>query len=53
MGAPDDFRSMFDLVTASKLEPVVDRVFPLDEAVKAFRRMEETKQFGKIVLPIA
>jgi zinc-binding alcohol dehydrogenase/oxidoreductase len=41
MGAPDDFRSMLALVTASKLESVVDRVFPLDEAVKAFQRMEE------------
>jgi zinc-binding alcohol dehydrogenase/oxidoreductase len=50
MGAPDDFRGMLDLVTASKLAPVVDRVFPLDEAVKAFQRMEEAKQFGKIVL---
>jgi NADPH:quinone reductase-like Zn-dependent oxidoreductase len=44
---------MRDLVTASKLEPVVDRPFPLDEAVKAFQRMEEAQQFGKIVLPIA
>ena len=50
MGAPDDFRGMLDLVTASKLAPVVGRVFPLDEAVKAFQRMEEAKQFGKIVL---
>jgi NADPH:quinone reductase-like Zn-dependent oxidoreductase len=38
---------------ASKLGPVVDRIFPLDEAVKAFQRMEEAKQFGKIVLEIA
>ncbi len=53
MGAPDDFRSMLALVTVSKLEPVVDRVFPLDEAVKAFQRMEEGTQFGKIVLEIA
>jgi hypothetical protein len=32
---------------------VVDRVFPLDEAADAHRRMEEAEQFGKIVVRIA
>jgi NADPH:quinone reductase-like Zn-dependent oxidoreductase len=29
---------------------VIDRVMPLSEGIDAYRRMEEGKQFGKIVL---
>jgi len=35
-----------------QLQPVVDSVFPLEKAVEAHRRMEERKNFGKIVLSI-
>ncbi len=34
------------------LLPVIDEVFPLAEAAQAHRRMEERKNFGKIVLSI-
>ena len=33
-----------------QLTPVIDRTFPLAEAADAHRRMEESGQFGKIVL---
>ena len=36
----------------TKLHPVIDSVFPLSEAKEAQRRMEERKNFGKIVLKI-
>jgi NADPH:quinone reductase-like Zn-dependent oxidoreductase len=32
--------------------PIIEKVFPLDEVVKAHRMMEEDKHFGKIVLKI-
>mgnify|MGYP002260862823 CR=1 FL=1 len=32
------------------VKPVVDAVFPLSEAGDALRRLEEKRQFGKIVL---
>lgn len=35
-----------------QLQPVVDSVFPLEKAAEAHRRMEERKNFGKIVLSI-
>jgi NADPH:quinone reductase-like Zn-dependent oxidoreductase len=35
-----------------RLIPVVDSVFPLHKAAEAHRRMEERKNFGKIVLKI-
>jgi NADPH:quinone reductase-like Zn-dependent oxidoreductase len=37
---------------AGQLKPVVDRTFPLHEAADAHRRMEESEQFGKIVLEV-
>lgn len=36
----------------SKLKPVVDSIFPLAQAAEAQRKMEERKNFGKIVLTI-
>lgn len=38
--------------TGHRLRPVIDSVYPLSEAKEAQRRMEERKNFGKIVLEI-
>ena len=38
------------LVQQGKLQPVLDRVFPLKEAARAHRFLEQRKQFGKLVL---
>ena len=37
---------------AGQLKPVIDRTFPLADAADAHRRMEESGQFGKIVLDV-
>jgi NADPH:quinone reductase-like Zn-dependent oxidoreductase len=37
---------------AGQLKPVIDRTFPLHQAADAHRRMEESEQFGKIVLEV-
>jgi NADPH:quinone reductase-like Zn-dependent oxidoreductase len=50
MGSPVDFGGMTALVESQKIVPVVDRVFPLEEAEAALRHMEAGAQFGKIVL---
>lgn len=52
MGSPRDFRAMLALFDGS-LQPVVDRVYPLDEIVAALRHMDDAAQFGKIVLSIS
>lgn len=53
MGSEADFRAMLRAVSAGRIEPVVDRVFPLAEAAAALRHLGEADQFGKIVLAIA
>jgi zinc-binding alcohol dehydrogenase/oxidoreductase len=52
MGSPSDFSAMLQLYEAG-LKPVVDKVFPLEQAGDAHIRMEAGDQFGKIVLSIA
>ena len=51
MGSPQDFAAMLGLFE-NGLRPVVDRVFALDEVVAAAQRLDEARQFGKVVLQI-
>ena len=37
-------------ITVNKLKPVIDKVFPFDEAREALEDMESGSHFGKIVL---
>ena len=50
MGSQQEFAAMLDWVGQQKIEPVVDRVLPLDDARAAFQLMEAMGQTGKIVL---
>ena len=50
MGSHEDFRQMVKAVSNAKMKPVVDSVFPLEQARDALARMEAGDQFGKIVL---
>ena len=52
MGSRAELYTVLKLVGEKRLHPVIDRVFPLTEAVQAHRRMEQREQFGKIVLTI-
>jgi zinc-binding alcohol dehydrogenase/oxidoreductase len=52
MGSPEDFRAVWELIDAGRVQPVVDRVFPLAEARAAHERLEAGEQLGKIVLAI-
>ena len=50
MGSPADFKAMVDFVNKHEIVPVVDEVFPMAHVERAFKKMEESSQFGKIVL---
>lgn len=52
MGSHSDFRQMVRAVSAVGMKPVIDQVFPFDQAPQAMRRMEAGEQFGKIVLKV-
>ena len=52
MGNAAEFAAMLELFEGDDLRPVVDRSFPLAEAPAALGRMQESGQFGKIVLKI-
>jgi len=52
MGSPEDFAGAYDLVASGRALPVVDEVFPLEQAAAAHERLERGEQLGKIVLRI-
>jgi NADPH:quinone reductase-like Zn-dependent oxidoreductase len=52
MGNMREFSEMLNFVRRRGVRPVIDQVFPLAEGSSAFARMEEGKQFGKIVLKV-
>lgn len=53
MGSPADFHNMIRFVNAYKIVPVMDEVYPFEEASEAFAKMNEGKQFGKIVVRVS
>ncbi len=50
MGTQEDFIAMLELINQHQIVPVVDEVFALAEAEQAIKKMENSSQFGKIVL---
>ncbi|MBI5343127.1 MAG: zinc-binding dehydrogenase [Deltaproteobacteria bacterium] len=52
MGTHGEFSDMLRMFRDGRLRPVVDSVFPLSQAKEALQRLEEKRQFGKIVLRI-
>jgi NADPH:quinone reductase-like Zn-dependent oxidoreductase len=52
MGTYADFTEVMALIFAGKLQPVIDRAFPLRDARAAHERMEAGGQMGKIILEI-
>ena len=52
MGTKEDFEGAYELVARGVARPIVDRVFPLEEAAGAHEYLESGRQFGKVVLAI-
>ncbi len=50
MGTQEEFAAMLKLYEDGDLKPVVDKVFPLADTAASHERMEQSGQFGKIVL---
>ena len=52
LGTPTEFRAMLAFVEEHRIEPELDRIYPLSEAVAAHSHMEAGAQTGKIILRI-
>lgn len=52
MGSIGDFKAMLEFVNTKKLKPVIDSTWKLSEIQSAVKKMEEGKQFGKIVIEV-
>ena len=52
MGTREDFEGAYELVASGKAKPIVDRIFPLEQAAEAHEYLEGGRQLGKVVLSI-
>lgn len=52
VGSRAMFEAMNRAITLHKIQPVIDRVFPFEEAADAYRYMETGAHFGKIVIRV-
>lgn len=50
MGTHQDFVDITRMLWSGKIKSLVDSVMPLSEGLQAFKMMERSEQFGKIVL---
>lgn len=50
MGSEEDFVAMIAFMNQHRIKPIIDKIFPFTEGEAALRRMDETQQFGKIVI---
>lgn len=50
MGSPDEFAAMLQFINQHRIEPVIDRVFRLEEAIAAHQYVLSAQQLGKVVL---
>jgi NADPH:quinone reductase-like Zn-dependent oxidoreductase len=53
VGSKVDFIAMNKAISQAKLKPVIDRVFPFEDAPAAFQHMESAAHFGKIVIAVS
>ena len=52
MGSRDELRSMLKHIEEYGTKPVIDKVYQLEDGLQAFRDLENSEQFGKLVLRI-
>jgi NADPH:quinone reductase-like Zn-dependent oxidoreductase len=50
VGSRTDFESMNRAIAMHHLRPVIDRVFPFEHALDAYRHFENRAHFGKVVI---
>jgi NADPH:quinone reductase-like Zn-dependent oxidoreductase len=52
MGSPAEFERVLDLLASGAIRPIIDRIYPLEQAAEAQRRLENREQIGKVLLRV-
>ncbi|WP_040775143.1 zinc-dependent alcohol dehydrogenase family protein [Nocardia pneumoniae] len=52
VGSRTDFEAMNRSITEHRMRPVIDRVFPFDDAAAAYRYLRTGDPFGKVVIEL-
>jgi NADPH:quinone reductase-like Zn-dependent oxidoreductase len=52
MGSAAEYAEIVRLLGKGQLRPVMDRTYPLDQAIDGIRRLEAAEQIGKIAIEI-
>lgn len=52
MGSMNDFREFIKFMEIKKIRPVIHRVYPIEEGLRALDDLKNQRQFGKIVLSL-
>lgn len=52
MGSREELREMLQHIKQYGVTPVIDKVYPLEDALEAFDALKNSEQFGKLVLQI-
>src|SRR5262245_33186700 len=52
VGSAQMFEAMNRAITVGGLKPIIDKVFPFDEAPAAFRHLQSAQHFGKVVIRV-
>ena len=50
VGSLEDFQVMINAITLHRQQPVIDKVFPFDQAPEAFGYMAARRHFGKVAI---
>jgi NADPH:quinone reductase-like Zn-dependent oxidoreductase len=53
VGSRQMFEAMNRMITAHRIEPVIDRIFPFEQAAEAYRHQTSQTHLGKVVIRIA
>jgi NADPH:quinone reductase-like Zn-dependent oxidoreductase len=49
---PEDLKKILQLVSESKIKPIIEKVYPFNEAIDAFKTFEQGHSKGKIIIQI-
>ncbi|MGL5880771.1 MAG: zinc-binding dehydrogenase, partial [Xenococcaceae cyanobacterium] len=52
VGSKQDFAEMNRAIAAKNIHPVIDKVFPFEQAQQAFAYLDQGLHFGKVAIAI-